>query len=261
MNQQDNTSPLFGTGVAFVAGGSGGIGSAICIALAEAGSNVSLSYNRNLESARQVQSAVTKRGRFADIRQLSLQDSDATRAAIEEIAARHGAIHTVIYAVGPHVPLKFMSKVAPEEFKSFLLGDTFAFYNLVHAALPHLRKSRGSIVAVTTTAIARWAPQDGLSAVPKAAVDRLLAGIAREEGRFGVRANSVALGIIDAGMFKRTMESGQIDGKYMDAMAVNVPLRRMGTAEEAASAVVFLASSRAAYTTGTVLRVDGGYAV
>lgn len=260
-NQARTRPPLFGEGIAFVAGGSGGIGAAISLALAEAGSDVVLTYNRNHAKAEEAAQAVRNAGRNAEAVQLNLEDTDAVKSAIDKAAAAHGAIHTVVYAVGPYVPLKFLSKVEPEEFKKFLLTDTFACYNLVHAALPHLRKSRGSIVAITTTALARWAPQDGLSAIPKAGVDRLMSGIAREEGRFGVRANSVALGVIRAGMFHQAIEVGDINEKYIDAMAVNVPLQRLGTAEEVADAVAFLASSRAAYTTGQVLRVDGGYPI
>lgn len=114
-------------------------------------------------------------------------------------------------------------------------------------------------MAITTTVLSRWAPQEGLSAVPKAGIDRLITGIAREEGRFGVRANSVALGLINAGMFQRVVASGAIDEQYMNAMSANVPLRRLGTAEEVADATIFLASARSAYTTGVVLRVDGGF--
>lgn len=250
--------PEFPEGRAFVAGGSGGIGSAICAALAEAGSDVVLTYNRNLEKAEATAQTVRDAGRKAEIMQLDLEDTAAVKQAVDQAADGSG-LHTVVYATGPFVHLKFMSKVTPEEFKGYLLGDTFACFNLVHAALPHLRASRGSIVAITTTALERWAPQDGLSAIPKSAIDSLLRGIAREEGRFGVRANSVALGIIDAGMSRQAVAEGYIDEKYWQAMSRNVPLQRLGRAEEVADAVVFLASSRAGYTTGQLLRVDGGY--
>lgn len=252
-------APMFPAGAAFVAGGSGGIGSAIGLALAEAGSNVVLTYNRNRDKAEEVATVIRAMGREATTVQLSLEDTAAVKAAVDQASVNEGGLHTVVYATGPFVHLKFMSKVEPEQFKEYLMGDTFACYNLVHAALPHLRKSRGSLVAITTTAVARWANQDGLSAVPKSAVNSLMRGIAREEGRFGVRANMVALGIIEAGMFKRTVDAGYIDESYLKAMAQNVPLQRLGTAEEVADATVFLASSRAGYTTGQVLHVDGGY--
>lgn len=251
--------PLFPGGRAFVAGGSGAIGAAICAALADAGADVVLTYKRNRDNALAAADAVRARAHQAEIVRLDLEDSDAVRQALNDAADAPGGLHTVVYAAGPFVHLKFMSQVEPEEFKRYLLGDACACFNLVSAALPHLRKSRGSVVAVTTTVLERWAPQDGLSAVPKSAIASLLRGIAREEGRFGLRANSVALGIIDAGMSRQAVAAGYIDEKYWAAMARNVPLQRLGHAEEVADAVVFLASSRAGYTTGQVLHVDGGY--
>lgn len=256
----DRSKPLFPPGYAFVAGGSGGIGSAVCVALAEAGCDVALSYNRNQATAEAVATQVRAFGRRAHVMQLTLEDAPAVRTAVDAVAdlSEHG-IHTVVYAMGPYVPMKFLSKIAPEEFKQFMLGDTVAAFHLVSASLPHLRRSRGSLVALTTTALDRWAPQDGLSAVPKAALARLFAGIAREEGRHGVRANSVALGVIEAGIATKWQADGYIDDKYLAAVARNVPLQRLGSAQEAADAVVFLASSRAGYTTGQVLKVDGGF--
>lgn len=255
-------SPLFPQGFAFVAGGSGGIGSAVCVALAEAGCDVALTYHRNHAAAQAVAAQVTALGRRAHLLQLQLEDAPAVEAAVQDVAALtpHG-IHTVVYAMGPYVPLKYLNSVSAQEFRDFMLGDTLAAFHLVRASLPALRASRGSLVAVTTTALGRWAPKDGLSAVPKAALARLFAGIAREEGRYGVRANSVALGVIQAGIVNKAVASGEMDEKYFAAMARNVPLQRLGTAQEAADAVVFLASSRAAYTTGQVLHVDGGYTV
>lgn len=242
-----------------MAGGSGGIGSAICIALAEAGCDLVLTYNRNRDKAEAVADTVRQSGREAETVKIDLEDTAAVKEVLDTAAAGEGGLHTIVYATGPFVHLKFMSKVEPEEFKRYLMADTFACYNLVHAALPHVRKSRGSIVTITTTVLDRWATQDGLSAIPKSAINSLMTGIAREEGRFGVRANSVALGIIDAGMSQQAVKAGYIDEKYWAAMSRNVPLQRLGTAEEVADAAVFLASSRAAYTTGQVLRVDGGY--
>ena len=251
--------PMFPAGAAVVTGGGGGIGSVICETLAEAGCDVVITYRSSRERAEAAAASVRAQGRRAELIQLDLTDAAATRQAFDGAAALFGDVHTAVYAAGPFVPLKFMSQVTPQEFTEFLTGDIGACFNMVHAALPHLRKTRGSIVSISTTALFRWAPQDGLSAVPKAAVDRLMTGIAREEGRFGVRANSVALGVISAGMFQREVEKGYIDQKYMDAMAQNVPLKRSGTAQEVADAAVFLASSRAGYTTGQTIRVDGGY--
>ena len=88
-----------------------------------------------------------------------------------------------------------------------------------------------------------------------------LCAIAKEEGRFGVRANSVALGVIDAGMFHRLVETGELNQAYLDASKRNIALRRFGRAEEVAEAVAFLSSSRASYITGQTLMLDGGYSI
>jgi NAD(P)-dependent dehydrogenase (short-subunit alcohol dehydrogenase family) len=139
-------------------------------------------------------------------------------------------------------------------------ADATGFFHLVHAALPHLRKTCGSIVAVTSAGITRFPSRDILSVAPKAAIEALVRAVAKEEGRFGVRANAVALGVIDAGIFKR-LEGGELGASWTDAAKANTPLRRFGTAEEVAEAVAFMASARASYVTGQTLAVDGGYTI
>ena len=95
---------------------------------------------------------------------------------------------------------------------------------------------------------------------PKGGIEALVRGIAREEGRFGIRANCVALGVIDAGMFLN-LQGEELDQKWMDAAIQNTPLKRFGTAKEVADAVVFLTSTHANYITGQTLRLDGGYSI
>ena len=129
----------------------------------------------------------------------------------------------------------------------------------IHIALAHLRKSRGSMVFVSSAGLRRYPPGDALSVAPKGAIEALIRATAREEGRYGVRANCVAVGVVDAGMFPKLIEKGEITQAWVDAAMRNTPLRRFASPEEIADAAVFLASARARYVTGQTLFVDGGY--
>jgi 3-oxoacyl-[acyl-carrier protein] reductase len=254
--------PLFPEkGAAIVVGGSGGVGAEICRVLARDGCDVALTYFGNEARAKLAAGLVESEGRKATIHRLNIEETDNVRAFAKAMAEAHGGIHTLVYAAGPLVPLIHLSKIEPELMKKHLMQDTFGFFNVVQSCLPALREARGSIVACQTAAHFRYAAADGLSVIPKAGVNALMKGIAKEEGRYGIRANGVALGIIEAGQHPELTKLGFIDEKYMEAAAKNTPLRRNGKAIDVAEAVSFLASSRAAFISGQVISVDGGYSI
>ena len=85
--------------------------------------------------------------------------------------------------------------------------------------------------------------------------------IAREEGKNGVRANSVLIGVIEAGMFLELSKQGVFDEKWTTEVQKNLALKRWGQPEEIGHAVVFLASNKAAYVTGQQISVAGGYGI
>ncbi|MFO1188137.1 MAG: SDR family oxidoreductase [Alphaproteobacteria bacterium] len=251
----------FPKGAALVVGGSGGIGQAICERLAAHGADVALTYRTNKAKAEATAALVRGRGRRAEIFQLSLEDPEASRRVGDDVTQKFGKIHTVVYASGPDIPQRFISQIDPAEWRRVIDADVNGFFNLVHATLPHVRKDGGgSFVAITTAAVRRYAPRDVLSSAPKAAVEDLMKGIAKEEGRFGVRANAVALGVIETGLFLRFI-GRDIDERTVEAMRANTALKRFGTAREVADAVTFLASARAGFITGQVLTVDGGFEI
>jgi len=249
------------TGGAFVAGGSGGIGRAICKQLAEAGCDVALTYRNGRERAEETAALVRAAGRKAVVLQVDLRDEKAVARAVDETALDFGALHTAIYAAGPYIHMRHISRIEPALFRDTMEQDAFGCFNLIHAALPHLRSAKGSFVALSTPALRRYAVKDVLSAAPKAAIEALVRGVAAEEGRFGIRANGVGVGVIEDGMYHALVETGDFDQRFLEASRQNMALRRLGTAEEIAEAVVFLASARARWITGQTLMVDGGYAL
>jgi NAD(P)-dependent dehydrogenase (short-subunit alcohol dehydrogenase family) len=170
------------------------------------------------------------------------------------------ALHTVVHAVGPDIRMRFVGEVAVDEWQAAMHAEADGFFHLVRAALPHLRAAKGALVAVTSAGLERFPARDILSVAPKAAIDAVVRGLAKEEGRSGVRANSVAVGVVDAGIFQR-LAATDLSPAWVEAATRNAALRRLGTADEVAEAVAFLASARASYITGQRLVVDGGYSV
>ena len=248
-------------GCALVAGGSGGIGRAVIRRLAESGCDVAFTYRGNKDSADEALREVSARGQAGYALKVSLEDDKSVAESIGHAVGALGPLHTLIYAAGPYIDMRFISQVTPDKFRSVMNQDAIGCYGLIYAALPKLRETKGAIVVVGTPAIRRYATRDILSVAPKAAVESVMKGVAAEEGRFGIRANMVGVGLLTDGMFHRLMETGDFDEKYLEAARRNLALKRLGTAEDIAEAVLFLASSRARWITGQTLMVDGGYAL
>jgi len=252
------------TGAALVVGGSGGLGLAITRMLANRGSDVAVTFRSRPDAAAAVVEAAREWGVQASSYALDLGAptvaADAARL-VDEVVAERGGLHTLVYAAGPHVPMTHLSAVDPAAMAAQLTADAAGFFSVVAPALPHLRASEGSIVAVTTAATARFPVRDGLSSAPKAAVEAMVRALAAEEGRYGVRVNAVGPGMLTDGMAARLIDSGELSEEALAITRRNIPLRRFGTAHDIAEAVCFLASDRAGFISGQKLDVDGGYGV
>jgi NAD(P)-dependent dehydrogenase (short-subunit alcohol dehydrogenase family) len=229
--------------------------------LGERGSDVVATYRSSPGKAALAVDEALAYGVRGEAIAVDTADARACVDAVERVVTRYGGLHTLVYAAGPHVPMRHLSTVGPDELGVQLEGDAAAFFRIAHAALPALRAAGGNIVAVTTAATTRFPVRDGLSSAPKAAVEALVRALAAEEGRFGVRANSVGPGMLTDGMADRLISSGELDERALEITKGNIPLRRFGQAVDIAEAVCFLASDRAGFISGQKLDIDGGYGV
>lgn len=244
----------FPEGAAFVVGGSGGLGSAICEAFARHGVNLALTFCRNGLAANATKTAAVGLGVEAEAYRVDVANRSDIAQALRSAESRFGSIGTVIYAGGPHFVPSFFSEVPPETWESWLGQDVAGCINLAQEALPYLRRSAGSFLTLSTYQNNRIEPRGSVSSIAKAALDRMVVAIAREEGRHGVRANSIRVGWFDVRLNKQLFESnpGLREQKLKD-----IPLRRLGRAEELGETVVFLASRSAGFISGVNLTVDG----
>jgi len=245
----------FGDGAAFVLGGSGALGSAICTAFARAGVPVGLSYYNGAKAGEATVENLRALGVEAMAVHANAADRASVVAALEATAKAFGTIHSVVYAGGASFTPQFFSKTDESVWQDWLQHDLMGAINLATAALPYLRETRGSFTSLSTYQGDMIEVRGGPSAVSKAAVDRMVKVIAKEEGRHGVRANTVRCGWIGTegveGLFVNMPHLREEKKK-------TIPLGRIGTPEEVGETVAFLSSRRAGFITGINLTADGG---
>ena len=259
MNHNTNAYP---EGFALVIGGSGGVGTAICKELVESQVPLLLTYNSNQTRAEAVVSELQAVSTDVACCQVSLQDLTSLEAALDLGLKAYGRLHSVFIATGYDIPQSPISEVTPELWQRVMRSDAEGAFNAIHATLPHLRiGGGGSYVHISSAGLLKYPPLDILSVAPKAAVEELIKGVAKEEGINNIRANSIAIGVIETGIFLRLKEQGVFDDAWIEGVKSALPLNRFGQPKEVAKMAVFLASNNAAYTTGQLIPVDGGFGV
>jgi len=252
----------FPEGAAIVFGGSGGLGRGIATSLAQAKSNVAICYHSKKEAAEEACQEIAALGVKATAHRVDVQDIDQVQQVFDEAAAAHGRVHTVVWGAGPLVDQVPLADVTPQQWRRAIEVEVFGFFNATRAALPHFRaKGGGSFVHLGSAGDDLWPELDGLSVAPKATNDALIRGIAKEQGKHNIRANTVLVGVIEAGMFLELREQGVFDQAWTDEVQKNLCLKRWGKTEDIGTTVTFLASDAANYITGQTISVSGGYGV
>lgn len=252
----------FGAGASLVFGGSGGIGAAIATRIAQGGSDVAITYKSNKAKAEAAAEEIAQLGVKCTIHQVDIAKRDQIDSALQGAIAAHGRLHSVVVAAGSDIKQPFLADVTDAQWDEVINGDLNGFFRIVKGIIPHFRANDGgSLVHISSAGLGRTPPKDVLSVAPKAANEALVKYVAKEEGIHGIRANSVAVGVIETGIFKRLEAEGVFNDAWKQAVLAGLPIKHFGQPEDIAEAAAYFASNRSRYVTGQLLFVDGGYAV
>ena len=246
-------SPVLAGKVAFVTGGSRGIGAAIVRRLARDGAAVAFSYSNAQAAADELVRALEAEGGRALALKIDSADADALKAGIDR-AAKHfgGRIDILVNSAGV-LHLGPVEQFSLADFDRTLAVNVRAVFVAIQAALAHMGTG-GRIVNIGSTNAERMPFAGGsVYAMSKSALTGLVQGLARDLGPRGITVNNVQPGPVDT-------EMNPADGPNAAGLRALMALPRFGRAEEIAGMVAYLASPEAAFVTGAGLNIDGGFA-
>ncbi|QQE80695.1 elongation factor P 5-aminopentanone reductase [Alicyclobacillus sp. SO9] len=243
--------PLLGK-TAIITGASRGIGAAIAVAMANAGARVVVNHRNSSLQAEQVRGecerlgtdAITVQADITDKRQVLRLMEAATELGLPSILVNNAG--TALY--------RMLEDTTLEDYERVIGSNLTGTFLCTKAVLPYLqRRDGGRIINISSVWGISGAAGESVYSAAKGAVIAFTKAMAKELGSTGVTVNTIAPGAVDTDMLQGlTTEDREI-------VQNEIPLQRFGTPTEVAEAAVFLASPKAAYITGTVLRVDGGF--
>lgn len=237
-----------------VTGGGRGLGRAIALAAAREGAAVGL-VGRTEQALRQTAEEARTSEVAAAAEAADVADASAVEAAVASLSEQLGGLDGLVTAAAVDCAWAPTGEMDLGEWDRTIAVNLSGAFYCCRFALPHLAAAgSGAIVNISSVAGERAWPDDVAYNASKAGVELLTRTIAVEYAAQGVRANCLAPGVIDAGM-----TDDLPDGDERERLRRLHPAGRFGTAEEVAEAAVWLLSDAASFTTGTTLRVDGGF--
>lgn len=238
--------------VALVTGGSRGIGRATAEALAERGATVIVNYARGEAAAREVVDGILARGGKAEMLGFDVADADAAESAIADCAKRHGRLDVLVANAGIAID-GLLLRLKPEDWDQTFAVNVRGAVSCARAATRVMMRAKSGRVIFLSSIVGEMGNAGQAAyAASKAAIIGLTKTLAREYASRNVTVNAVAPGYVDTDMTQA------IQGEQREKMLQTIPLARIGTSRDIASAIVYLASDEASYVTGQVLRVNGG---
>ncbi len=238
------------TEIAWVLGGSGGIGEAICDQLARDGKTVVLSYYSHPEKAEEIAKRI---GPSATALFTDVTDPASVRDAHAAIERSLGPVSDLVYCAGL-AESRLFQDASEEEMLRMTEVNLIGAYRAIRESLPGMiSQKRGNILLISSMWGEVGASCEALYSSAKAGLIGLCKALAKELGPSGIRVNCLSPGVIDTAMVRPLGE------ETLKELAFNTPLGRLGTPEDVAQCASFLLSDRASFVTGQILGIDGGY--
>jgi 3-oxoacyl-[acyl-carrier protein] reductase len=239
--------------VALVTGGSRGIGRAIATTLAAGKATVVLNYAGNDAAAEEAKALCAKAGAArVKLQKFDIADPVACQKAVDEILSELGGLHLLVNNAGIAVD-QLVMRLKDEDWRRQLDVNLTGAFQLIRAATRPMMKQRGGAIVNLTSVVGEMGNAGQAAyATSKAGLIGLTKAVARELASRNIRVNAVAPGFIDTDMTAGLPEAAR--AKMLESIA----LGRLGTAQEVADCVAWLASDQATYVTGQVVRVNGG---
>jgi NAD(P)-dependent dehydrogenase (short-subunit alcohol dehydrogenase family) len=239
--------------LALVTGAAGGIGRAIAVAYGQAGARVVVT-DLSAEACSETRAEVEASGAEVWALALDVTDVDACRSVAAEVEHAIGDLQVLVNNAGLMIRDGIDSPRVHESVRRLMDVNYFGTFNVLHAFLPALRRTRGCVVNIASGAALNGLPGCVGYSPSKGAVKLLTQAMTADLARDGIRVNAVAPGVIETSMTESTRNDPERLGRFM----ARIPAGRLGLPEEIAGPAIFLASDLASYVNGVTLPADGG---